>query len=79
MGFQSKYQSDEERQKARREHKNNYAKKEYNCEICKVTILLGNKYKHQKTKKHIRNMGKNQNELLENSIIEQSENQISEI
>ena len=43
MGFQSKYQSAEERQKARREHKNNYAKKQYKCTLCEVTIMLGNK------------------------------------
>ena len=55
MGFQSKYQSDEERQKARREQKNRHSSQPYEYKLCEVTIMLGNKWKHEKTIKHTRN------------------------
>ena len=56
MGFQLKYTNAEERLVAQREQKNRYSKKPYCCPNCKVTIMLGNKWKHQKTKKHKRSI-----------------------
>ena len=50
MGFQSKYLTAEERLEAQRDNKNRYSKKPYSCPNCKVTIMLGNKWKHQTTK-----------------------------
>ena len=52
MGFQLKYATAEERLLAQREQKNRYSKKQYCCPNCKVTIMLGNKWKHRRTKKH---------------------------
>ena len=56
MGVQLKYTNAEERLVAQREQKNRYSKKPYCCPNCKVTIMLGNKWKHQKTKKHRRSI-----------------------
>ena len=52
MGFQLKYATAEERSVAQREQKNRYSKKPYYCPNCEATIMLGNKWKHQRTKKH---------------------------
>ena len=51
MGFQLKYATAEERLVAQCEQKNRYSKKPYCCPDCKATIMLGNEWKHQKTKK----------------------------
>ena len=56
MGFQQKYTTAEKRLVAQREQKNTYSKKPYCCPNCKVTIMLGNKWKPQRTKKHMRSM-----------------------
>ena len=56
MGFQSKYQTAEERLEAKRDNKTRYSKIPYCCPKCKVTIMLGNKWKHQTTKNHRRNI-----------------------
>ena len=56
MVFQLKYATAEERLVAQREQKNRYSRKPYECENCKVTILLGNKWKHKRTKKHEKNI-----------------------
>ena len=54
MGFQQKYITAEDRLEAKREQKNRYSQKPYCCPNCEVTIMLGNKWKHQRTKKHKR-------------------------
>ena len=56
MVFQLKYTTAEERLVAQREQKNRYSRKPYECENCKVTIFLGNKWKHKRTKKHKKNI-----------------------
>ena len=56
MVFQCKYQSDEERNKAYKEQQNNYAMRDWKCDVCNIEIKLGNKTKHLNTKKHIQNV-----------------------
>ena len=56
MGFPIKYESEEERLAAIRQSKNNYSNKSFTCSRCGVTILLGNKHKHENTKKHRTNV-----------------------
>ena len=52
MVFQLQYATAEERLAAQREQKNRYSRKPYECPNCEVIILLGNKWKHERTKKH---------------------------
>ena len=40
----------------KRDNKTRYSKIPYCCPNCKVTIMLGNKWKHQTTKNHRRNI-----------------------
>ena len=53
MVFLIKYHDDKECLIALREQKNKYAKKPYTCDRCRVTILLGNKWLHSKSYKHL--------------------------
>ena len=47
------YTNEEDRINARRKSKLKYSKKPWFCETCKITILVGHKSKHLKSKKHI--------------------------
>lgn len=47
-----KYKTDEERQKANRASKLKYSKKPWTCDKCKVTVKIGNKYRHLQSKRH---------------------------
>jgi hypothetical protein len=50
-----KYKSDEERINAYKMQQNNYSMKDWKCVVCDCSIKIGNKTKHLKSKKHIRN------------------------
>ena len=52
MGFPIIYDNEADRLAAIRHSKNNYASKPFTCSLCSVTILLGNKHNHKKSKKH---------------------------
>ena len=52
MVFQLKYATAVKRLEAQREQKNRHSSQPYECKLCEVTIMLGNKWKHEKTKKH---------------------------
>ena len=56
MGFPIKYETDKERLAAIRQSKNNYSIKPFTCSQCKVIIQLGNKHRHENTKKHRTNV-----------------------
>ena len=49
------YDNEEDRRNALLESKRKYANKKWKCEICNVTILRGDKSRHLKSQKHIRN------------------------
>ena len=50
-----KYNTEEERRCGYLAAQLKYATKKWKCEICKTTIMRGNKSNHLKSKKHIRN------------------------
>jgi len=50
-----KYDSEEERKTAYKIQQNNYAKKNWKCDVCDVEMYLGNKSKHLLSKKHLKN------------------------
>ena len=50
-----KYDTDEERIRAYKVQQNNYSKKVWKCDVCDCAIRLGNKTKHLKSKKHLKN------------------------
>jgi hypothetical protein len=58
MARPQKYKSDDERIKAHREHKNNYSRKNWECDICSCKLQLGNKSNHLKSEKHGNNLAK---------------------
>lgn len=61
MARPQKYKSNDERIKAYKEQQNIYAKKNWKCVDCDLTLLLGNKSNHCKSKKHLQINMKNEN------------------
>ena len=55
MAPTKKYDTEEERIEAYKAQQNNYAKKEWYCNVCDCVIRLGNKTKHLKSLKHKKN------------------------
>jgi len=51
----NKYNTDEERKEGFRQAQLRYTAKPWRCESCNVTIRLGNKTKHLRSKKHVEN------------------------
>ena len=52
MARPHKYNSDDERIKDHRVLKNNYSRKEWECDICSCKLQMGNKSNHFKSEKH---------------------------
>ena len=50
-----KYQTEEERTRAYKLQQNNYAKKDWKCDACDCVIRIGNRTKHLRSKKHLKN------------------------
>ena len=55
MARPRKYNSDDERVLAHRKHQTAYGSQVWDCSNCGCEILLGNRPKHLKSKKHERN------------------------
>jgi ribosomal protein L37AE/L43A len=56
MARPQKYKSDAERIRANRVQKNNYSRKEWECDKCGCKLQLGNKSNHFKSEKHVKNL-----------------------
>ena len=50
-----RYNTDAERRKGSLEAKLRFSSKEWKCETCNIPMDRGNKWKHLKSNKHIRN------------------------
>ena len=51
-----RYNTDAERRKGYLDAQLRYGKKEWICETCNIPMSIGNKWKHLKTKKHLRKL-----------------------
>lgn len=49
-----KYKTLAEKIKVYKEQQNNYAKKDWKCELCDCKLQIGNKSTHFKSKKHLK-------------------------
>ena len=47
-----RYDTEKEKIKANQASKLRYSTKKWECKSCSITILLGNKWKHLKSKRH---------------------------
>jgi hypothetical protein len=67
MARPQKYNSDDERIKARRVQQNNYSRKNWECGFCGRKLQLGNKSNHFKSKIHEKIiLQDNENSVFEN-------------
>lgn len=61
--YQTKYETDEERYEAKKASMRKYANARYICDKCNKEVSKGDKIKHNKTKKHLKNVENYENML----------------